>query len=179
MSNSDDSNLDIIGVDPGIIVGIMGLITIAVQYGVLPTIAIVGNENTSTILFQPIIYGLLWILGPEPSQIFSIYNLSFTWTTIPFSFINLLFFWQIVRYYQGKCTKNGVAWVGAFSITLPTILAIATFGLLTPFAFFPYIVPIPIQFIAGFILIHRIPGPEFVTKDGSYASKDVIHLTSD
>ena len=171
--------MDIIGVDPGTIAVIMGLVTIAVPYGVVPTFSILSNGNTTFVLFQPIFYSLLWIVGSLPSSISSSYNFYFTWTTIPFSFINLLFFWQIVRYYQGKCTKNGVAWIGAFSITLPTILATATFGIFTPFAFFPYIVPIPIQLIAGLILMHRIPGPEFVTKDGSYAANDVVHIISD
>jgi hypothetical protein len=157
LPDASDSGSDLIGVSPRLIAEIMGIITLIVPFGIIPTS--VTMINIGLVFEQPIIYGLLWVYTPISVIHYSVYNFYFTWITIPFSILNVLYFRHVVRYYQGKTSRYNATWMGVFSITLPTIFSLATTGIFNPFLIFGFIGPIPIQFIAGLIIMHRIPGP--------------------
>lgn len=137
----------------------MGLVTFVVPFGIIPT-NIATNES-GVAFTEPILFGLLWVYAPYlTGSPFLTLDLYFTWMTIPLSLFNLFYFIETVRYYQGKCTRYRAVSVGVLSIVLPTILSIATTGILTPFVIFMFVGPLPIQFVVGLIIMYRIPGPE-------------------
>ena len=137
----------------------MGIITLLVPFGIIPT-----NFNISTwgITFtNPILYGLFWVyVLSVPGNGFELFDFYFTWLTIPLSILNLLYLWQMVRYYQGKSTRFRAVLLGVLSITLPTILSLTTTGIINPFIIFIFIGPLPIQFLVGLIIMYRVPGPD-------------------
>ena len=158
MTDERESDRELIGIAPGTIALIMGIITIVVPLGIVPTSY--GMSENGLAFIEPIIYGLFWSYVPYWYNPYSFFNIFFTWLTIPLSFLNLLYLRQIVRYYQGKTTKYNAIWAGIFSITIPTILSLATSGIVTPSGIFDFIGPIPIQFLVGLFILYRIPGPE-------------------
>lgn len=158
MPDERESDRELIGVAPGTIAVIMGLITLIAPHGIIPTNY--GLSEYGLTHIEPIIYGLFWAYVPYWYNPYSIVNIFFIWLTIPLSVLNLFYLRQIVRYYLGKTTRYNAIWIGIFSITIPTILSLATTGIFTPFGIFHFIGPIPIQFVAGLILMYRIPGPE-------------------
>lgn len=148
---------DLVGVSPWVIAEIMGIITFIVPFGIIPTSVTI--TSTWLVFEQPIIYGLLWVYAPFSIFHFSVCDFYLTWITIPFSVLNLLYFRQVVRYYQGKGSRYSAIWMGAFSITLPTIFSLATTGVFNTSFSLGFIGPIPIQFVIGLIILYRFPGP--------------------
>jgi hypothetical protein len=79
--------------------------------------------------------------------------------TIPLSVFNLLYFWNVARYYQAKSSRSEAISIGIFSFVFPTILFLLTARVLNAFGVFGLIIPVPIQFIAGLLIMYRVPGP--------------------
>ncbi len=76
---------------------------------------------------------------------------------LPIVILNILYPYWIVRFYQGKSTKNSVFILGLLSIILPTAIVLSITGVMG--AFF-VIYPLPIQFIIGTVILWKIEKPE-------------------
>ena len=161
MPDEPESDRELIGVSPAVIAIIMGIITLIVPLGIVPTEYGMTEHGLSFI--EPIIYGLIWAYVPYWYNPYSFLNIFFTWLTIPMSVLNLLYLRQIVRYYKGKTSRYNAVCVGVLSITIPTIISLGTTGIFTQFGIFNFVGPIPIQFIVGLIILYRIPGPRLLT----------------
>lgn len=71
---------------------------------------------------------------------------------LPVTALNILFAIWMVRYYQGKSTKNNVLFIGFLSLIVPTaviLLLSVIFGHLVVY------IPTPLQFIVGLLLLWR------------------------
>ncbi len=159
-----DEDLEIYGVSPGVIAFFMILISLIVPMGIIPFNAwiILGGFHDSNFL----IYSLVWIFTPDfylPFQFMPLFFLLNLWITLPLTIFNIAYIWKIIRYYRGQCTRYSVVWVGLISITIPTIFAMVTTGVLSGLSGFVFVGPIPIQFIAGLIFLYKIPGPEMTS----------------
>lgn len=132
------TEMELYGVSPGIIAMIMFLVTIFSPFGF-----IAGYFFLS----MPGVYGFFWIfVGP--------------YVYLPLCFLNILFAHRIVRYYQGRSSRDTVYVIGLLSVLLPTAIVLYLSGL---FGSFVVIYPIPIQFLSGLVVLRRIEGPEVIS----------------
>ncbi len=165
MADEDDPDLELYGTSPGVIAFFMILISLIVPIGIIPmNAAYIFGYGMFYADF--IIYGLIWSYTPEiyySSFTIFVFILSNIWVTIPLTIFNVLYIRQIIRYYQGKCTRYSAVWVGILSIVLPTLVALSTSGILVPNSEFIFIGPIPIQFVAGLYFLRKYPGPEMTS----------------
>jgi len=142
-SDEYSTEMELYGVSPGIIAMIMFFVTIFSPFGLIPlNIGMFGFY-----LVQSGIYGLLWVFV-NPFIYLSL------------CLLNILYARWIVKYYQAKSSKYSAMLIGLFSILLPTAIVLYLSGL---FGSFLVIYPIPIQFIAGLIIMWRIEGPEVIS----------------
>lgn len=128
------TEVELYGVSPGVIAVIMFVVSLIVPLGFIAT-------------------------GPG-MPIFLIMALFYPIIFLPLTILNILYVVWIVRYYQAKASKNSVLMLGLLSIILPTVFALYITGL---FGEFMVIYPIPIQFIAGLLILWRIEGPEVIS----------------
>lgn len=129
------SDAELYGVSPGIMAFIMFFVSIAFPTGFIPD----GGY------LYPIAIALVFI-----------YPLS----NLPLTILNILFAYWVVRYYQGKSSRDSVIVLGMFSIILPTLVVLYITGM---FGGFLVIYPFPAQFIAGLILLWKFEGPEVIS----------------
>lgn len=129
------TEIELYGVSPGIIGVIMFFVSISFPFG--------------------FIFGAF---GIPLALIFIFVN---PYALLPLTIPNILYAIRIVKYYQGKSTKSSAIIVGLLSVILPPIIILPlswiSIGILHVF------LPIPIQFIAGLILMWRIEGPEVIS----------------
>ncbi|MFW9868375.1 MAG: hypothetical protein ACFFEL_02000 [Candidatus Thorarchaeota archaeon] len=137
------TEMELYGVSPGVIRVMIYFVTILAPFGFIPS-----SSNP---------LGLFWIQGGFYGLLLVLVNPFFY---LPLCFLNVLYARRIVLYYQARVSKNSVFLVGLFSILLPTTIFLYLTGL---FGSYVVIYPIPIQFIAGWILLHRIEGPEVIS----------------
>lgn len=161
LSEVEDSYPELFGVNPRVIAVLMTIITLIVPFGY-------GTIET-VILFDWYagagFYGLFWYFGSVwtvPTSGFFLFNPHFLKLTVILSILNILYVFELVRYYQGERSKTRVIVVGLASLLFPDLL-VRLSTVLVQWPYFGIIWPIPIQFIVGIILIHKIPGPEFVS----------------
>ncbi|MFX1481575.1 MAG: hypothetical protein ACFFCP_00150 [Promethearchaeota archaeon] len=132
------TEMELYGVDPGIIRMIMFLVTILFPFGFI---------SGYTFFLLPGFYWLVWIL-------FSPYFY------LPLCLLNILFAHRIVRYYRGRSSKNTVHLIGLLSLLLPTAIVCYISSLS---GYLVIIYPVPIQYVIGLVLLHRIEGPEVIS----------------
>ena len=164
MTKEEDQDLEIYGTRPGVIAFFMILISLIVPIGIVPFngFIILGGYAPIDIM----IYSLIWFYVPDfylPFNLMPLFFLFNFWITVPLTIFNIAYIWKIIRYYRGKCTRYSVVWVGLLSITLPTLIALATTGIISPVGGLLFVGPIPLQFIAGLIFLYKIPGPEMTS----------------
>jgi len=167
MVDEEDPDLELIGTSPGVIAFFMILISLIVPIGIIPMNAFMVIGGSLGFGYPNfLIYSLVWCYAPEfplsygQIPLFMLVNI---WLTLPLTIFNILYIRQIIRYYQGKCTRYSAVWVGMLSIVLPTLVALSTSGILVPNSEFIFIGPIPIQFVAGLYFLRKYPGPEMTS----------------
>ena len=152
--NTDEysTEMELYGVSPTVIGMIMLLITALVPYGIIPEwIGLPWGFLWS------MIYSFFWAARGRYLFVLSIQEI---FTLLPFTFLNLLYAYWIIRYYQSKSSGFAVVAMGLLSIFLPVAVSIS----LSVWAgYFRLIYPIPIQFILGLIILWRIEGPEVIS----------------
>jgi hypothetical protein len=153
---------ELYGTSPRVIAFFMILATLILPFGYI--------SGSSFIIFyfdffDTGFYGLFWVLGYELfySYGFHILPPSLWISSCSLSIFNLLFAILLVRYYQGRTSKQHVLLIGAVSFIYPALLVLTQAWF---FSLPPYLTgivwPIPIQFIIGLILLYKIPGPELM-----------------
>ncbi len=138
------TEMELYGVSPGVIRLIMFLVTVFSPFGFFP-----GFERGifGAYYLLPGIYGLFWI----------IFN---PFVYLPLCLLNILYAHQVVRYYQARSSKDSVYLLGTLSVLLPTVIILYFSSM---FGDFVILYPIPIQFIAGLLILWRIEGPEVIS----------------
>ena len=121
-------------------------------YGVSPSIIAV-------IMFPLTLLNILYVF--MTSMFDYLFYIWFVFSAVP---LHILFGIWIVRYYQAKSSKDSVLILGILSVILPTLihLFVSTFA----FAFsgiYVIILPFPLQFLVGLIILQRIEGPEVIS----------------
>jgi hypothetical protein len=158
--------MELYGVSPWVIGFIMILITLITPLGIVP---INGDFIVLTNWFQgPFIYGLLWSYtwSSYSGILFSgvqFLNLSYMWLLVPLSIFSILYVRQIIRYYFGKSSRDSALMVGILSIILPSLIQLVFAVSLVNISRAGFIIPIPIQFVAGLILLRKFEGPEVIS----------------
>ncbi|MGD9395069.1 MAG: hypothetical protein PVJ05_01440 [Candidatus Thorarchaeota archaeon] len=138
------TEMELYGVSPGIIRLIMIIVTVFSPFGFIP-----GFERGVFGVFYmlPGMYGLFWILVNP-------------FVYLPLCLLNILYAHRLVRYYQAKSSRDSVYLMGLLSVLLPTAIILYISGM---FGSFIIIYPLPLQFIIGLIILHRIEGPEVIS----------------
>jgi len=162
--SEEDPDYELYGTSPGVIAFFMILISLIVPIGIIPFNAFIVLGGYAPVNFM--MYSLIWIYIPEfyvPFNMIPLFFLVNIWFTLPLTIFNIAYIWKIIRYYRGQCTRYSVVWVGLLSIILPTLIALATEGILSAGGGWLFVGPIPLQFIAGLIFLYKIPGPEMTS----------------
>ena len=135
---------ELYGVSPGIIRMIMVIVTAFAPFGFIP-----GLERGVFGVFYvlPGMYGLFWILVNP-------------FVYLPMCLLNILFAHRLVRYYQAKSSRDSVHLIGLLSVLLPTVIILYISGM---FGSFVILYPIPLQFLIGLVIMHKIEGPEVIS----------------
>ncbi|MFW9806591.1 MAG: hypothetical protein ACFFFK_07680, partial [Candidatus Thorarchaeota archaeon] len=76
------------------------------------------------------------------------------------TFLNWLFAYWIVRYYQGKSSRFSVLMIGLVSVLFPFFGSLYMSVVSVRMAL---VIPLPFQFILGLIILHKIEGPEVIS----------------
>ena len=160
MKHSSRNN-GLYGVSPAIIAEIMGFATLLTPYATIPA---QWSWIFLSDIFYPtdLFYSVLWVFTPRTynSLLIAFLHPQILWFTVPYSLFNILFAVKVVRYYQGRTSKLSVVIYGLISLVMPSImltalLSIASFDLLV----LGIVWPIPIQFLVGLAILHRVRGP--------------------
>lgn len=142
--NTDEysTEMELYGVSPSIIKMIMYTVTFLSPFGFIPV-----TTDFAWFFFFSGIYGFFWIFVNP-------------FVYLPLCLLNILYAHQIVKYYQGRSSRNSVNMIGLLSILLPTVIVLLISGILGGYI---VLYPIPIQFLIGFVLMWRIDGPEVIS----------------
>lgn len=159
----EESEPELYGTSPRVIAQLMILVTIIFPLGYIsPGSHIILYHNS---FFASGFYGLFWFLGYALffSYGFHIFQPSLVILSCSLSIFNLLFGILLVRYFQGRTSKQHVLLIGAVSLIYPALLVLTqAWSLSLPPHMTGFVWPIPIQFIFGLILLLKIPGPELI-----------------
>jgi hypothetical protein len=150
------TEMELYGVSPAIIGMIIFSITLVVPYGFVPDW--VGFPWGAT-LWNNTVYSLFW--GCYSGYSFFVLTINEILTLLPFTFLNLLYAYWIVQYYQAKRSGFAVVAIGFLSLLLPFLIVVINFLLVGPPLHFIY--PIPVQFILGLLILKRIEGPDVIS----------------
>jgi hypothetical protein len=169
VTDDDNSEMELYGVSPWVIGFFIFIISLITPLG------FVLSNGTLIALTAwygaPFIYGLLWVFewsyyGHFYFSSIRFLDLSLMWMLIPLSIFSILYIRQIIRYYFGKSSRDSAVMVGILSIIFPSLVWLLTsssLALLLGTYDFALIIPIPIQFIAGLILLRKFEGPEVIS----------------
>lgn len=152
-SDEYSTEMELYGVSPGVIAILMFTVTLLSPSGFVP--------ERGFPWFSPVLYSLFWVyeFGPYGVPGFRLFNYDLI-ITLPLCILNVVYALWIVRHYQGKSSKYSAAMIGLLGVSLPTFLVLYFTGIfLSPW----FIYPIPIQFIAGLLILWRIEGPEVIS----------------
>ncbi len=153
------TEMELYGVSPGVVSLFLFIVTIVVPFGFIPfNSGVVGDPWSS----YYILYSSVWVLSGGyyfPSTGFLFFS-PVNFFLLPLSILNIAYAFWIVRYYQGKSSRYTAITIGVLSTLLPTSLALFASS---AFGTFIIIYPIPLQFIAGLIILWRIEGPEVIS----------------
>jgi hypothetical protein len=86
------------------------------------------------------------------------------WFIMPAVPLHILFGIWFVRYYQAKSSKDSALILGILSVILPTFIHLyVSIYMLALSRLYVVIFPLPIQFLAGLLILRRIDGPEVIS----------------
>ena len=107
------------------------------------------------------IHALLWaIFPPEFSfgglQVLNLNALSFG---IPLGFLNIVFAFQVVRYFRGETSRRRTLLAGISTLIIPFASLMMALPFMLSSGVYVYIGPIPVQLITGLILVYSV-GPK-------------------
>jgi hypothetical protein len=149
-------------VSPRVIGLLMIIITIVVPLGIIPSRLMQWTFTTGSDSW--IVYSLLWAFDTQFFYMpFNIMTYTILYLTLPLVIFNILYIRQIVRYYYGKTTRDAAIMVGIISLLLPALIGLSTSGYYFPSGEYLYVGPVPIQFIAGLIILYKLEGPEVIS----------------
>ncbi|MBN2230495.1 MAG: hypothetical protein JW779_12985 [Candidatus Thorarchaeota archaeon] len=163
MSEDTDSETELYGTSPWVIGELMIIISLITPLGFIPGSYDITTSGIS-LYSNFMVYSLIWVYSMD---IFSGYFIAIhpavLYLTLPLSIFNILYIRQIVRYYKGKSSRYSAVMAGVLSLIVPTFFSLVISFVSAPLQNITFIVPIPIQFIAGLIFLHKIPGPELIS----------------
>ncbi|TFH07983.1 MAG: hypothetical protein E4H14_07330 [Candidatus Thorarchaeota archaeon] len=155
-----EENLELYGTSPRVIAILLGLMTLLFPVG---GIGLIYNWTG----MHPLLYGTIWVSPVENFLFAFVYYLfhpwellSTIWITIPLCTFNFLFIIQINRWFYGKTSRDIVLFYGILSIVAPSAISLALWVTID-FAFI--ITPLPFQFLAGMLLLHKFRDPDYVS----------------
>lgn len=156
------TDYDLIGTSPSVILRLMIFVTLLVPLGY----ASPGFSSIILFWWYPAVgvYGLLWFLGYgwDFNRGLHFLQSSVIVPTLVLSIFNIFFVYQIWKYYQRKTTMRYVLKIGVVSLIFPPLLSLIPSVFIIPLFMIGIVWPIPIQFIIGLIILHKVPGPEVV-----------------
>ena len=143
-TDTHSTEMELYGVNPGVIRLIMIVVTVFSPLGFIPL------EHIG-------LFGIYSVM-PGPYWIFNIIVNPFAY--LPLCLLNILYVRQLVRHYQGRSSSDSVHLIGLLSIILPTVIILYISGM---FGSFVILYPIPLQFLIGLVIMHRLEGPEVIS----------------
>jgi len=155
--------MELYGVSPSNITIIMVLVTLFFPVGGFNLIEYGTYEASGA---NPFVYSTLYVIfiNEGLSSLWRVFDpflwLSTIWLTIPLTLLNLLYVRQIWRHFMGYSTKSGALFVGLLSLVVPPCISIYISYMGFPFGL---IVPIPLQFICGLVLLNKFREPELIS----------------
>ncbi len=107
------------------------------------------------------INALFWAIFPSEFsfgglQVLNLISLSFG---IPLGFFNIVFAFQVVRYFRGETSKRRTFLAGISTLIIPFASLIMALPLMISSGWYVYIGPIPVQLVTGLILVY-FAGPK-------------------
>jgi hypothetical protein len=121
-----------------------------------------------TLLIEPqvrLVYSIFWIVLVRSSSIlFDPSMLILLWIIAPLYIFSILYIRQIVRFFYGKSSRNSALMCGLLSVIFPTVIGLLV-SILLGFSYsqFLYIMPIPLQFVVGLYFLYMFREPEVVS----------------
>ncbi len=139
----------------------MVLVTFFLPSGFVP---IPAPYLTFTI-YVAMVYSPIWVYATDFTHYgvagytgFFFFNPAYLIQELILSALNLVFLWSIIRYYQGKTSRNTAISIGVLSLVPPVIMPLViSFG-----RGLVYLGPLPLQFLIGLLLLLKVKGPEEV-----------------
>jgi len=116
------------------------------------------------VLYSAMPYGILWNLNLLEISLNTLWLDSvFLIQAIPVIVLNIIFVFEVVRYYKALVSRKHVIIVGALSFLIPLVHTVLVIGLLPLTE--AYYGPLPFLLITGLLLLYRVPGPEIDRPD--------------
>ena len=162
VSLTDDLVLesDLVGVEPWLMGKILFFLMMVIPIGTIPVERYgVDWLWSSFARYTAMMYGLFWKLDSfelSPNNLWL--DPAYLLFAIPVIVLNIIFAFEVVRYYKALVSRKHVLIVGTMSFLVPLLLAMITRVLLPESA--AYFGPLPFLLIVGLLLLYKIPGPE-------------------
>jgi hypothetical protein len=134
---------------------IVGLVTVFIPYAAIPFSVRNGQMTVS-------IHALVWGIMPEGIYFSSWINLYYILLGrgLVYGIFNIWFGIEVIRYIQNKDSKNAVFLSGLLTILYPLLWIYYSYPWLQNAVSFVYAGPIPIQLVAGYLLMRYGREPE-------------------
>lgn len=114
--------------------------------------------------YSAMLYGLLWNLNSLEISLNTLwFDSAFLFLALPVIVLDIIFVFEIVRYYKALVSRKHVIIVGALSFLMPLLISTITL-MVFPIAGV-YVGPLPFMIITGLLLLYRVPGPEIDRPD--------------
>jgi hypothetical protein len=147
------TEMELYGVSPTIMAYIMLMITLVVPFGYI-------SEHFP---LPEMIYSFLWQIAIGRYGFYPrILSLGLIQSLFPLTVLNWAYAYWIVRYYQAKSSRFTVIMIGFLGLLLPFFGSIF-YSTIMGGPYLQIVYPIPIQFIAGLIMLRRVEGPEVIS----------------
>ncbi|TFG99105.1 hypothetical protein E4H12_03870 [Candidatus Thorarchaeota archaeon] len=151
-----DDLLELYGTSPYVIGLIMTLVTLFLPIGGINFIYNMSN-------LQPQLYSAFWMIS-NLTDLWKMFNpdqlLSTIWITIPLCTFNFLYIIQINHFFSNIASRDVALMYGILSMIAPSVI---TIYLYITYNFPSIIIPIPIQFFVGFILLYKFRDPDYIS----------------
>ena len=151
---------DLVGVPPWLMGQILFFLLVVLPIGTIP-VEVYGTDWlwNGFARYTAMMYGLLWKLNSfqfAPNDLWL--DPAYLLFAIPVIVLNLIFVFEVVRYYKALISRKHVVIVGTLSFLIPLALAVLTRALIP--ASDSYFGPLPFLLIAGLLMLFKVPGPE-------------------
>ncbi|MFW9832765.1 MAG: hypothetical protein ACFFEK_02125 [Candidatus Thorarchaeota archaeon] len=153
------TEMELYGVSPNFIAFIMFFTMLLAPLGYVPEFI----DSIFYFSIDPKVYSFMWQIFFDPFHFdfhFALVSFPEMFFMLPFTILNWVYAYLIVRYYQGKTSKYLPVMVGTLSVLVP-LLASIYWSVIHVQSEIIY--PIPLQFIIGSLLLWRIEGPEVIS----------------